>query len=357
MTSLSIVGAGWRAEFFLRIAQALPDRFTVRAVVARSAERAAGLRERFGVETVESVDALLRHGAGDFTVVSVPASDAPDVILALTRAGVPVLTETPPASDVDGLCALHAALGDNSPVRVAEQYQFQPHHAARLELARSGVLGSVHYARMSVAHGYHAMSLLRLSLDVDFALPVVRAISHLDPSTRVHGRDDWYDEPAVRPGTNTIATLDFGDRMAVYEFTGEQYLSPIRSRHVTLRGERGEIVDDELSAVRGSRDIVRATIRRDETGRDGDLAGYHLRGLTCDGKRVYINPFAPARLSDDEIAGASLLDEMSAFVLTGNGGYSLADAAQDQYLALLVEEAVASGGPVQGQPQPWAKPD
>ncbi|PZF85856.1 Gfo/Idh/MocA family oxidoreductase, partial [Jiangella anatolica] len=345
--------AGWRAEYFLRIARALPSLFSVRTVVARSSARGAALRDAYGVRVVDDVDALLADGAGAAAVVVLPAAVAPEVTTALVKAGVPVLTETPPALDVAAMQALWAVVGD-APVLVAEQYRHQPHHAARLALSASGVIGPVGYARVSVAHGYHATSLLRLALSAGMESPLVRAVAHADPVARVHGRDDWHDEVVVRPGTNTIATLDFGDRMGVYEFTGEQYLSPLRTRHLTIRGERGEIADDAVAYVRGPRDVVRTRIVRDDTGHDGDLAGAWLRGLDCDGRRVWANPFGPARLSDDELAGAAVLAELASFLDTGAGGYRLADAAQDQYLATLIDSAAASGTPVRAEPQPWA---
>lgn len=354
MIELSVVGAGWRAEYFLRIAQALPELFAVRSVVARSAARADRLRSVFGVRVLDGVDALLRSGPGDAAVVVLPAAAAPDVTTTLVKAGTPVLTETPPAPDVLAMHDLWAVLGGDAPVLVAEQYRFQPHHAARLALAASGVIGPVGYARVSVAHGYHATSLIRLALAAGMESPLVRAVAHPDPVARLHGRDDWHDEVVVRPGTNTIATLDFGDRMGVYEFAGEQYLSPIRGRHLTLRGERGEIADDAVAYVRGPRDVVRTRIARDDTGHDGDLAGSFLRGLDCDGGRVWANPFGPARLSDDELAGAAVLAELAEFVRTGAGGYGLAEAAQDQYLAALVDEAAATDAAVRAEPQPWA---
>ncbi|WP_157987907.1 Gfo/Idh/MocA family oxidoreductase [Jiangella endophytica] len=353
-TAFHVVGTGWRAEFFLRIAQALPERFEVRAVLARSASRAAGLTTTFGVPVVDDPCELRGFGTVDFAVVSVPASSAPALTTSFVGSGIPVLTETPPAPDLPGLLALYDELGATAPVRVAEQYRHQPHHAARLALAGSGLIGPVTYTRISVAHGYHAMSLVRLALGTEMAAPVVRAVRFADPAVRPHDRDGWRDELTVEPGTNTIATLDFGDRTAVYEFSGEQYLSPIRGRHLAIRGERGEIVDDQLSYVRGPRDVVRSTIRRDDTGRDGDLAGLCLRELTCDGRRVWQNPFGTARLSDDELAGAAILAEMADFVRTGRGGYGLVDAAQDQYLSLLVDEAARSGTPLAGTSQPWA---
>ena len=42
--SFAIVGAGWRAEFYLRIARQLPDWFRTTGVLTNNAERAARTR-------------------------------------------------------------------------------------------------------------------------------------------------------------------------------------------------------------------------------------------------------------------------------------------------------------------------
>jgi hypothetical protein len=70
---------------------------------------------------------------------------------------------------------------------------------------------------------------------------------------------------------------------------------------------------------------------------------------------VFRNPFLPARLSDDEIAIAELLVRMSEHVAGGPPVYSLAEAAQDHYLALLMRQAAATGEPVRSEPQAWAR--
>ena len=40
MINFVIIGGGWRAEFYLRIAQLLPDRFNVTAICVRNINRA-----------------------------------------------------------------------------------------------------------------------------------------------------------------------------------------------------------------------------------------------------------------------------------------------------------------------------
>ncbi|WP_342438544.1 hypothetical protein NSS79_05190 [Paenibacillus sp. FSL L8-0436] len=74
-----------------------------------------------------------------------------------------------------------------------------------------------------------------------------------------------------------------------------------------------------------------------------------------DGEWLYRNPFAPARLTDDEIAIAESLVRMQRHVQGGPSFYSLAEGCQDQYLALLLEQAAASGETVTSHSQPWSE--
>ena len=69
---------------------------------------------------------------------------------------------------------------------------------------------------------------------------------------------------------------------------------------------------------------------------------------------VYHNPTRPGRLADDEIAVADCLLRMSANVRSGGRFYDLAQGAQDQYLSLLMDEAVRTGKPVRSRRQAWA---
>ena len=49
-----IIGGGWRAEFFLRIARSLPERFRVAGMLVRDAAKGARLEAAFGVPTVRA---------------------------------------------------------------------------------------------------------------------------------------------------------------------------------------------------------------------------------------------------------------------------------------------------------------
>lgn len=357
-TTFGVVGSGWRTEFYLRIAAALPDRFGVAGVVARRPERAKEIRERFGVPTFDSVDALLDGGSPDLVVTSVSWAANPGIVVELARRGVPVLSETPPAPDLDGMRALWDAVGDTAIVEVAEQYPFLPEYAARVEVCRSGLLGKVTSAHLSATQTYHAIAVLRTLLDVGFADAEVAGTAFTNRLQRGPDRDGWPVREELVDAGQVIATLDFGDRLGVYDFTAGQWFHPILGNRIVVRGERGEVIDDRLTYLPDPSAPVQTSFARQQTGLGGDLEGFHLRALYAGERRVYVNPFAPARLPDEEIAIATCLTRLAARIHSGgqpSGGYTLADACQDHYLGLAVSEAVAAGTRIRTTRQPWAR--
>jgi predicted dehydrogenase len=349
-----IVGAGWRAEFFLRVARELPDRFRVGGMMVRDEGKGRAMEEAWPVETYRTLDELLRVPGLQFVVISVPWPVTPLMIRALAQRGMPALAETPPAPDLEGLLGLQDLIAAGARVQVAEQYQFQPLHAARLHIARSGRLGTVTQAQVSAAHGYHGVSLIRGLLGVTFESATIRAFEFRSPIVAGPGRGGPPAEEKIVDSRQVIAYLDFGDRLGVFDFTGDQYFSWIRSQRVLVRGERGEIKDRELRYLEDFATPVELELRRVDAGQNGNLEGYYHKGILAGGEWVYRNPFAPGRLTDDEIAVATCLSKMAAYAAGGPSFCSLADAAQDHYLGLTIDRAVQSGEAVVAGLQPWA---
>ena len=355
-TTIGLIGAGWRAEYFLRIARDLPERFTVARVLVRTERSASSVSDTWSVPATTSLADFLTGGY-DYVVVSAPWDAVPDLIEALVAAGIPVLSETPPAPDAAALRSLWKSVG-GAPVQVAEQYFLQPHHAARLAIVRSGLIGEVSSARLSVAHGYHGVSLARLFLGVGFDPVAIRADALTDPLLSSNGRDGWHDELEPVTGRRTVALLRFDaadarEVNAVFDFTDEQYFSPVRSRHTSVRGDRGEISDNTVTHLIGPGDPATGELRRDVTGIESDLSGNHLRRVTLHTETYWQNRFAPARLNDDEIAVAEVMHRMAVFVQTGVPFYPLAEASHDHYLGLLIDEAATTGETVRSEPMPW----
>jgi len=259
-----IGGGGWRAAFYLRVAQALPDRFHVAGAVVRDPAKQQEVSARFGVTTYGSVDDMLRGAAVGFVVASVPWPAMPAMIGDLAERGVPILAETPPAPDLACLNELYLRVGSAAKVQVAEQYLFQPLNAARAALVASGVLGRVSLAEVSLTHGYHAMSLLRRFLGLTFEDATITANQFTSPIVVGPGRDGPPAEESLSPSTQVIAHLNFGDKYGVYDFTGDQYFSWIRSSRLIVRGDRGEINDTEVRYLADYHTPIALTLRRED---------------------------------------------------------------------------------------------
>lgn len=352
-TVIGVVGAEWRAEYYLRIAQALPDRFRVANVLTRTEESADRVAAKYSVRSTTDRASFLAEKY-DYVVVAVPRDAVPELIRDVVGAKIPVLAETPPAEDVEQLRDLYTLLGPDAPVQVAEQYRFQPHHEARLSLAHSGLIGAVNWTRASVAHGYHGTSLIRTALGVGFDPVHITASTLVDHVTHARGRDAWAEELHTYDSSWTTARLDLGGKVGIYEFNGEQYFSPIRRRRLEIYGERGEIFNDEVRYVVGPKHAVDGRLVRDQTGVDGDLEGAYLRQISFGESVHYSNVFAPARLSDDDLAVAACMQRMADFTKTHQGFYGLADASHDHYLSLLIDEAAATGQSRRTETQPWS---
>jgi hypothetical protein len=142
----------------------------------------------------------------------------------------------------------------------------------------------------------------------------------------------------------------------VFDFTGDQYFSWIRSPRVLVRGERGEINNREVRYLQDFKTPVELELRRVDAGQYGNLEGYYHKGILAGSEWVYRNPFVPGKLTDDEIAIATCLTKMAAYAGGGPSFYSLAEAAQDHYLGLMIHRAAQSGETVVADRQPWARP-
>ncbi len=354
ITEVGIVGGGWRAEFFLQVIRELPDLFRVSGVVVRDASRASLLGQTWGVATYGTVEELVKRTTPGFVVVSVAKPAAPAVIRELVAHGLPILAETPPAPDLDGLKELYRLTLDGAHIQVAEQYAFQPLHAARIAVAQSGRLGSVSQAQVSVTQDYHAMSLIRRLLGLQFEDAVIRAQRFLSPIVAGPTRQGPPTEEKTVVVPQIIAQLDFGDKLGIYDYANDQHRSWVRSSRVLVRGDRGEIHDTRVRYLRDFITPITLDLLRQDAGQEGNLEGYFHKGILLGDDWVYRNPFAPARLNDDEIAVATSLADMAAYVQGGPPVYSLAEAAQDHYLGLMVHQAIESGQPMRTTRQIWA---
>jgi predicted dehydrogenase len=347
MTSFVVVGAGWRAEMFWRLAAALPGVECVGAVVRTPRE--------LPVPALRAIDEV----RADFVVTAVPWDVNPAVIRAAVDRGLPVLAETPPAPDLPAMRALWDDVGASGLVQVAEQYLLVPAHAARLAAVRAGVLGTPTQVQVSSTHMYHAISMMRGHLGVGGEPATVRAMRTTAPLVDPLTRDGWTGDAAPRPADTTIAVLDWGEgRSGVYDFTANQWHNQLRFRRLVVRGTHGELRDDEVVRLLGPETITRSPLVRRQTGYDLDLDGYDTDHITLGDRVLFRNPYPGHRWNDEEIAIATLLARTADWVRgDGPGPYPLHEGLQDHHLALAVEEAADTGRTVVTSREAWSAQD
>jgi predicted dehydrogenase len=69
--TFGIIGGGWRAEFFFRITQAMPERFRIAGCFAKTASIRARIKADWDIRVFDDLDGLVNERP-EFVVTSVP---------------------------------------------------------------------------------------------------------------------------------------------------------------------------------------------------------------------------------------------------------------------------------------------
>ena len=351
----ALIGSGWRAEFYIRIAKMVPEQFELTAVLVRDAAKGAAFAEEFQVKVVNSLEALMET-APEFVVLSIKRGFVTGYLLDLFRRGIPVLAETPPGEDMESLQSLWSAYEKYQPkIQVAEQYFVQPLYAAWYQALQDGMIGRVQNISISSLHGYHGVSMIRRMLGTGFQNCTMYGKRYYYEVTETYGREGMCFDGEKFMCPRDRVTMEFEDgKVAYFDFSDPaQYHSFIRTRQLTIQGVRGEIDDLTIRYLTEDNIPVTQNLNRIDLGVYGNQEWSHY-ALMLGEKFLYRTPFANVRLNDDEIAVATLLLRMAEYVSGGEEVYSLRDALQDMYLCLKMEEAIAAEyAPVKTESQSW----
>ncbi len=351
-TKIAVVGSGWRAEFYLRLALLMPERFELVGWVVRNPAKA----DLFPVKSYRAVNELLAHEKPDYIISAVTWAANPEILSTIVAAGIPVLSETPPAPDADQLRKLWSEVGSKNLVQVAEQYMRLPMHAARLKIIDAGEIGEVTSVQVSSTHGYHAISMMRSFLHAGFEEATVHATAFTAPLVDPLIRDAWNSDLTPKSAKTVLATIDFEPgKSGLYDFTDNQWHNQLRHRRIVVRGSTGELVDNNVIRLAEPTAITTSTFNRYQVGHDLNLDGHDTEHISFDGKVVYRNPFVGLRLMDEEIAIATMMVEMSDWVNNKiDQPYSLAHASQDHLISLAMDESLEKSTTVTTSREAWA---
>lgn len=326
MIKYGILGAGWRAEFYLRIAALCPDRFTVSGICARNPEKAEYIKEKYSANVVSTIEELLALDC-DFIVCCVNKASMTDVAADLCARDIPVLMETPMGIDTESQKRFFDRYDPRWKIQVAEQFHLQPMNAAIKAVIDSGILGEIVSVRLSCCHDYHAASLIRFLLGTGDEMPRTESATISDRVQKYNSRAGFA-APELTNSDEKLKIFRFDGKTALYDFEGIQYFSDIRSRNLMVRGTNGEIVNDRCTYLQNGLPIS-FTLERHEFGQNGNLDGLGIFRITGNGRELYRTPLPYARLSDEETAVATCLLKMDEYLRTGKDFYSVQSAALD----------------------------
>ena len=346
--SYLIVGSGYRAKFYARIAKTYPALFSA-LFLCRSEEKAALMQYETGVPAVCSPEEAAAFRP-DFIVIAVNKTSITDVSIEWVNRGYPVLMETPAGMTREQLLQLWNLSQNSARIAVAEQYHRYPDMIAGLQAVSEGRIGTPGSAYLSLAHDYHGMSLLRRMLLTEGESYSIRGERTMYPVTETDSRTGPLPGNPVRERARDLVWVSFDSgKKALYDFSGVQYHSFIRSRHVLVRGDRGEWCDAVLYCLDNRGQPVREELRPVIPERYKELDTALLR----DARRV---PRAGLSMDNlqDEFAMASMLYDMKDFLENGTEVYPLREALEDAYFRILMEEALAEPWKeVRADKMPW----
>ena len=318
MINFVVIGGGWRTEFYLRIARALPQIFNISAVCVRNTERAEYISGKYGVKVSSSVDELLNEPF-QFIVNCINKEDISDLSTELADKGYYVLSETP---------VVRAPVPGHSydKIQVAEQFHLKGTYQAYKKIIQSGIIGDVGQIDISAAHDYHAMSIVRFLID-DYEEPRLLADCRLDDSVLItNGRAGELDAKSIGITDRNIKIFQFNNAAVIYDYNIQQYFSPIRRDRILIRGTRGEIENNNVRYFNSDNKPVSSDIKKKNSGL---LDGFYNDAITFEDKILYKFPFTETRLSEEETAIAMCLKGMDNYIKTGAELYGYKRAYED----------------------------
>lgn len=336
MLSYVIVGSGYRAQYYGRVAQTWHEQF--RAVfLCRSAEKAAKMKRETGLESVLTAEDAEVFGP-DFIVVAVDKGHIADVAEEWALRGYPVVAETPLADTEEKLGRMQKLAENGARIVCSEQYHRCPLLAAGLEAVRQGLIGTPRSAYFSALHDYHAASVIRRALMVGKESYSMRGARIIGTATETDSRGGAVlDGRTTKEARDHVLVVFESGRSVLYDFAPIQYRSYIRTRHITVRGDRGEWNDATVYGLDENNRPFRRQLVPEIPERYRRLDNQAMRDL----RRAW-RPELSLDTLQDEFAIATILLDMGEYLAGGETPYPLWEAVEDVRFWMRLQETVGA---------------
>lgn len=319
MTSFVLIGTGWRANFYLRVANTFPSIFNIASIYTRDACR-VGLFENCTTDLDNALS--FEH---DAVIVASGKDGFLDMVQNLSRRGEVILTETSFSSlseqELEEVSCLDCF--------VMEQYPFVPLYSSIL--SSIDLVGCVDSVYLSGLHNHHAAAICR-KIFGDSHVVDSRILLDREYDVGITGsRYGYVRKSGHEKVRRTIKSVELSNGLFINDFTSGQYHNKLMPSRIEIRAERGTITERGVSYVNEAGRYIEMPFmfHRDSENLN---QGPTLSHVTLGGNVIYENEFYPSSLSDDEIAIAKMLMLFS----DGKLEYRTIDGIQDARLGRLL---------------------
>ncbi len=355
-TKIILVGFGYRARYFYRVAKYVSDEFAISAIVIRNEEKVQEVFEETNIFTTTNLDEALEI-EHDYVILSVSKDNVVSMLELLFSKGEKVLCETPPADSVENLEKLYDLYKNhNAKIQVSEQYPFWAIYTAYKNIIGADYIGEPQMLKLSKLHGYHGTCMIRELLGTNFSNVSITGKSFELDLIRTSERSGLYFDGKHKKTKREVLTLEYENgKVCLWDFNYELYFSHFLSQNIEITGHKGQIVDTTVKYLNSEYVPVIENIVRFDRGVYQNREWSH-QNITMGDVELFRTPFPTARLNDDELAIATCMRKMKEYADSGKEFYKFEYALQDTYLSLLMNEAIENPyTTVKSKTMIWAK--
>ena len=319
-----LLGTGWRSQFFVRIARLVPSVLEITAIYTHTEERAREL-ERNGLSVTSDLDRAL-SAPHDAVIVASGRNGFFGNLRLLHDNGEKIIAETTflslgeeELSEVEDYGGL-----------VMEQYQHTPLFASVIaSLPRAGKIDQLY---LSGLHNHHSAAIARKILSIGHDLPdEISSIDYPSRIVRTGSRAGLDSAGEMEDYERRIRIMKFRSSLFIHDFSSNQYHSYLYGKKLEIRGSSGIITESGVNSVddRGYPVSIPFVFHRDASKGNGALTLSHV---TLGGRTLFVNPYYPLAMNDDEIAMTMMLERYG----KGEDPYPFREGVADARLGKLL---------------------
>ena len=320
-----LIGTGWRAHFYMRIARLLPDLLQIVSIYTHTEERRREIDDE-GFEAFTDLDQALSYDH-EAVIISSGASGFFDLLRRLHERGENIVAETTflslseeelgEVADYDGM--------------VREQYQYTPAFAALFKVL-SQIEDQPDQLFLSGLHNHHSASIARRILNTGYQMPdEINSLTFPSRMVRTGSRNGMEKGMETEDYERKIRVMRFGEKLFIHDFSSNQYHSYLFGRHFEVRGRSFVITEEGMKTIddRGYPCFIPFVFHRDSSAGNGSLSLSHV---SFGDRTVFENPYYPVNMNDDEIAMAMMIEHYS----KGGNPYPFIEGIMDANLGRLL---------------------